>query len=241
MPLRVTQVCVFVPSLVRLGACWHVQSALRSHVYPRPQSVTPSTRCRSGTPALFQRGKVIRLQREQVVTAYFSLAPPFPAEESPFAVAEVKGQPGKGCSLRARDIPAFLGGLNWSQRGLSLEINGPPCYLNTRWVQQRGEGHDSGAADGERHNNENKEIKAPVSSFIVESFSFWLDESLNDLNPHKILRFSPHRVFLNILHCQLSSERSRWIIHCDPLVSPYRPKQAKSWTLTVSIEFREGS
>lgn len=82
---------------------------------------------------LFQRGKVIRLQREQVVDAYFSLAPPtLPAEESPFAVAEVKGQPGKGRSLRARDIPAILGGLNWSQRGLSLEINGPPCYLNTR-------------------------------------------------------------------------------------------------------------
>lgn len=144
--------CIFMPSLEQLSVCWRVQSALSSCVYPRPQSMTlfvarVGRKSMTGAELLlvgvWLRVEVIRSEGEQVVAAYFRLVHPSlrPSCVQPrpplLQWQRSKVGPGKGRWLRARDIPAFLCRLNRSQHGLSLEINGPQCYLNTRWPQGR--------------------------------------------------------------------------------------------------------
>lgn len=138
--------CVFALTGTGLSVCVDVCSQPSAYVYPRLQSMTDcqlSTRVRRRSwtrkhnmdPVRLSVGEVIRSEGEQVVATHFSLPPSSPP--SKWQGSEVG--PGKGCWLRRRDIPAFLCRPNRSQHSLlSLEINGPQCYLNTRWPQREG-------------------------------------------------------------------------------------------------------
>lgn len=131
--------CVYLASVCSLCSPVCVQHLTfvfthnhRACLCPQSASVTSKLDTRVG---MRLREKVIRSQREQVVTAYYSLShPPLsPAESPPFCSGRGQGSDwGNGSSPRAADIPAFLCGLNRSQHGRSLEINGAQCYLNLR-------------------------------------------------------------------------------------------------------------
>lgn len=136
---RCVLTCAVSPQLVCLPATTEHDSLHRPpHTCLWPESNAGAQQgpslCRLGVcPCVC--GKVIRSEGEQVAAAYFSLVHPSSsscAQPPLLQWQRSKVGPGKGFWLGARDIPAFLCSLNWSQRGLSPEINGLRCYLNTR-------------------------------------------------------------------------------------------------------------